>query len=480
MRMKRIAILLSFVASLAFAASLILSRPLPLAAQGSQLAAPTGLTLAASSDSVTINWNAVSGASSYNLAWWHNRTDSWQFITGITETSITHSGRLGGHIYWYSVQGVDAEGQVGLWATKQKVTTTPPLPKPTNVRLTLEPGSIRINWNAVSGAHQYTVWWKEESGYWYHLTTTRYLAATHSGLTGGKEYTYALTGMTARGDYGYWSTWEKARALPPSLPAPQSLTVSRTLDNVSIRIVWDGVHGADYYKLRKRANSNSDSDWRLTSVAATSFIHGGLSSGVRYEYSVAAVDSHGNMGAWSSSKSLTLPTPTPTPTLTPTPTHTPTAIPLPVCPKMTLSVEDVGDGIGLRWNGAICPIGAARVTFELQRADLGSSNFVTINSSTPTIPTRDTIAGYVDADVTPGAWYKYRVRGVSRQSGASLTPQHKEYGDWSNIRYRRAPLIQNPPRDFVGDAENWLGKFVLDSNVLSQLVSEIRRIISRR
>jgi parallel beta-helix repeat protein len=76
-------------------------------------AAPTGATATAGNGQVTISWNAVSGATSYNIY--------WSTTSGVTKTSgtrisgstspFTHSGRTNGSTYYYVVTAVNSFGE---------------------------------------------------------------------------------------------------------------------------------------------------------------------------------------------------------------------------------------------------------------------------------------------------------------------------------------------------------------------------------
>ena len=74
------------------------------------LSAPTGLVVTGTtSSSVTLSWNAVSGAVSYNVY----RNGAKVNASAVTGTSYTDNGLSGGTSYSYTVAAVDASGTVG-------------------------------------------------------------------------------------------------------------------------------------------------------------------------------------------------------------------------------------------------------------------------------------------------------------------------------------------------------------------------------
>lgn len=87
---------------------------------------PTSIAvLETSSGKVTLNWSPVSGATSYNLYWAtaSGVTKLSNKISGLTETSYTHSGLTNGTSYFYRVTAQDATSESSL--SDDEVTGTP-------------------------------------------------------------------------------------------------------------------------------------------------------------------------------------------------------------------------------------------------------------------------------------------------------------------------------------------------------------------
>src|SRR5215831_2552886 len=81
---------------------------------GNPPAAPTGLAATAGNAQVTLNWNASSGASSYNIK--RSTTSGGPYTTiatGVTSTSYTNTGLANGTTYFYVVSAVNAVGESG-------------------------------------------------------------------------------------------------------------------------------------------------------------------------------------------------------------------------------------------------------------------------------------------------------------------------------------------------------------------------------
>jgi hypothetical protein len=71
----------------------------------------------------TVNWAAVSGATSYNLQWKVSTSGTWTTITGITGTSRALTGLTAGTTYNYQVQA-NCSGSTGNYSSAASFTTT--------------------------------------------------------------------------------------------------------------------------------------------------------------------------------------------------------------------------------------------------------------------------------------------------------------------------------------------------------------------
>ncbi len=100
-------------------------------AAGSAPSAPTGISATAGDGQATISWNAVSGATSYNIYW--STTSGVSKTNGTKISNATspyvHTGRTNGTTYYYVVTAVNGYGESGessqVSATPQATAATP-------------------------------------------------------------------------------------------------------------------------------------------------------------------------------------------------------------------------------------------------------------------------------------------------------------------------------------------------------------------
>ena len=156
------------------------------------LSAPSGLSASGAAAQVALDWTAVSGASSYTM-YWDNSTGvstSSNAITSISTDNYTHSSLDNGTAYYYKVATVNSAG-TGTLSSEVNATTLVLLAAPDNVSASGSSGTITLNWNAVSGAASYILYWDNVSGITssdtaiLSITNDNY---THSSLSDGTYY----------------------------------------------------------------------------------------------------------------------------------------------------------------------------------------------------------------------------------------------------------------------------------------------------
>ena len=85
-------------------------------------AAPANLTAAVAGSRVALSWDAVAGASSYDLWVWDSLDRAWGPAAGaLTGTSHTHSVLTDGRNYYFQVRARDAAGTRGPWSDRAHV-----------------------------------------------------------------------------------------------------------------------------------------------------------------------------------------------------------------------------------------------------------------------------------------------------------------------------------------------------------------------
>jgi alpha-tubulin suppressor-like RCC1 family protein/fibronectin type 3 domain-containing protein len=258
--------------------------------------APSNVTIAGGNGQVTISWDTISKATSYNLY--------WSTVTGVTKASgtkiagvsspYTHTGLANGTGYFYVVTAVNAGGES---AESAQVSATPQVPAPgapTGVSATAGNGQVTISWSVVSGATSYNLYWSTVTGV-TKASGTKIAGVSspynHTGLANGTAYFYVVTAVNAGGE----SPESAQVGATTQVPAPGAPTgVSATAGNGQVTISWSAVSGATSYNLywSTVTGVTKASGTKIAGVSSP-YTHTGLANGTAYYYVVTAVNAGG-------------------------------------------------------------------------------------------------------------------------------------------------------------------------------------------
>jgi hypothetical protein len=164
-------------------------------------AAPTGLTGIAGNAQAILSWNAVSGATAYNVKRLTTiGTPYYATVATVTGTGCTNVGLVNTFTYSYAVTTVSAGGESADSATLMLTPSGPP-PVPTGVTAASAPfARIYLAWNASYGAASYNVQRSTVHGGPYtSVAGSVNPFYIDSGLVNGATYYYVISALSAEG-----------------------------------------------------------------------------------------------------------------------------------------------------------------------------------------------------------------------------------------------------------------------------------------
>ncbi len=240
---------------------------------------PTAKATAAA-DAVTLTWNAVPGATEYEL-YFDGKTYT------VTGTSHKVTGLKDDTSYRYQIRSVN-EGGRSSYSPYMTVKTLLKAPDvPTDISFRADSTSVTVSWKYMSKVKSYDLLF---NGTVYNTTGT---SKTVSGLRPETTYKCQVRAKNDAGTSAYSPVYSvKTTMAPPEKPA----NVQATATTDSVTVSWGSVSRADGYRLRFNGATQS--------VTGTSKTVTGLEPDTDYEYSVCAYNAGGN-SAYTARKTIT-------------------------------------------------------------------------------------------------------------------------------------------------------------------------------
>jgi fibronectin type 3 domain-containing protein len=262
---------------------------------------PSGLSAQGAARSISVTWNLVSGASTYNL-----------YLATGPSLSLTQTLKFSGvntpfqfddlrdaTLYYTSLSSMNASGE----SSQTNLVSVLTLPSvPSELSATPEVEALSLSWPPIPGASSYHLYYSTQPQ--VPLSSSVFLQLSSSPVRleelGGAETFYlSLSSLN--------STGESSRSVEISattlLAAPLGLSVESRFGSVSLS--WNPVPGAEGYEIHYFDSSSSEIIQTFTSFSSTLLLTG-LADGAEFNFNVRALS-----GTLLSSPSLSIRTITP-------------------------------------------------------------------------------------------------------------------------------------------------------------------------
>lgn len=306
------------------------------------LGVPVGVTATATEDIITVKWEAIAGAVSYDI-----EIDGEVINNGLS-TSYAHTNLGAGTQHSYRVRAVGKD-VTGDWSVRIQKPTLPGIPE--NIAAASTSKSITVTWNSVQGASGYDI---EIYGAAVDIgLSTTY---THTGLAPNMQISYRVRAKNASGT-GMWSNYIAKTTLPGE---PKNLKA--VAKDTSILVSWDEVAGATGYDIEIDGTT-------VTELTAATYLHSGFQTNTLHSYRVRSKNNDG-VSEWSQPVTVT--------TLPSAPTNLNTTI---TSSTITLTWDGVNGATGydLEIDGVVLDIGN-NTNFVHKELDSGSKHTYRVRS----------------------------------------------------------------------------------------------------
>ncbi|MDD6208457.1 MAG: GH25 family lysozyme [Clostridiales bacterium] len=248
---------------------------------------------------ISLSWNKIVGATSYEILKTNMNTGETETLTvpGQLNCSFADDISDGGN-YSYAVRAVRTDNQVTMtstWSFEKTASYEKPVPdpleKPEEITGTsVDYQSVKLNWSKVDGADGYRIYRKKEGEKWKAVKT----------INNGETLTYTNTGLECGTLYYYtvraYQNYEEKKILgmvdlkgigvTPVVPVTAKVTVKNNQDGVFVR--WKSVKGADGYIIYRKIPGQKYIKCKTISAPSLTWLDTKTDSGVTYYYKVKA------------------------------------------------------------------------------------------------------------------------------------------------------------------------------------------------
>ncbi len=237
--------------------------------------APSGLSVSNTIASLTLKWNAVKGATGYEI--YRAGTDGkYSKITTVTSTSYVDTSVKNNTQYSYRIKAYNT-------ACTSAFSTAASLKKTqisvSNLKADANGSKVQLSWTGgVTGAEGYVIYRRTEGGSYAEIGRTS--GKTYSDtISAGIKYYYAVA------VYSGSRTEDKCPEVGVMyLATPSGLSVSNTIASLTLK--WNAVKGATGYEIYRAGTDGKYS--KITTVTSTSYVDTSVKNNTQYSYRIKA------------------------------------------------------------------------------------------------------------------------------------------------------------------------------------------------
>ena len=388
----------------------------------SKPAAPTvTISNVASSGKIRLTWNAVSGASSYQIYRSTSKNGTYKLVKTATGTSFTNTSAVAGKTYYYYVVAVAKDGTKSASSAVKSRTCdlAQPVISTSNVASS---GKVKVSWDAVENATGYTICIYDADGALLKTASTTKTSATHSTGVAGKAYSYKVRATCAVDSAA--SAYSAAKSRTCDLARPE-VTVSNVVSSGKVKVSWDKVKGATKYAIY--IYDEDGALLKTSTTTKTSATHNSGVAGEVYTYKVRAQCAvSAATSAYSSAKTR-------------------------ACdlaqPAITVTTDASTGKINVSWE----PIEGA-ITYALNIYDYDSDKDLSYYSSRDLLDAINTVGTsfyYSDTYYTQPSSYVFEVQAQANVSSANSVFSERKSGHGSLAQPKASAVYQADGKTFV-------------------------------
>ncbi len=268
-----------------------------------------------SAGKVRIDWDSITGATSYNVYRSTSASSGFSKISTETTSGMTDTTAGVNTTYYYKINACNTAGCSADSAVKS-IKSAPPKPAPLTLSIRDDgshKGKVVFSWSLAAQGRQYHVYRDTSSD----VTDSDTKIATYPNIprassrkrtdgtsSSNQKYYYRMKVCNSGGSCS-WS--DTASITTPPSPVSISLsTLSSGADKGRVRVTWSGVSGASKYHIyRDTSRTVTDSDTKVSTETSPNVTDTSASGNTKYYYRVQTCNS--SNCSWSNTPSITTP-----------------------------------------------------------------------------------------------------------------------------------------------------------------------------
>ena len=192
------------------------------------------------SNSVTVSWKSVKGASKYQIARRPSNASGYEYIF-VNGTSYTDSNVPQGRLCYYQVRAISADNVYGFWSNSAVGETF----KKPELTMSNNASGILAQWAEIDNASSYTLYYKEASDSRWSSVSSAANSYLINSPKPGKLY---FVQLQYTGKSGVKSPFSDVKSITFT---PQTALVSVRTSGKAVYLRWTAATGADYYVIEK-------------------------------------------------------------------------------------------------------------------------------------------------------------------------------------------------------------------------------------
>ena len=265
------------------------------APSGSPPASPTNLTdTATGSTSITLGWDSMSGATSYNISYQTLGAVGWTAYKTVSATTVVVQGLTVNTTYNFQVSSANTYG-VSNPSTLSNIERIPPPGAVTGLAAgTITTTSVALSWNGSATATNYTVNYQTSGAtVWTTFgSPTTSASVVVTGLTSGASYNFEVISNNTSGPSAPATLNNITTGAPPAGPTNFQ---TGTLTSTTVPLIWSASPGSGItYTISYQISGGSTWTQFGGAVSTTSTTVTALTSGTTYSFEIVATNAYGS------------------------------------------------------------------------------------------------------------------------------------------------------------------------------------------